>query len=115
MKAADANPDSGPGSGLTYSAELSSHEISRYARQLVLPEFGVKGGNPLLDDTFHLVITSPMLGQMQLRNTSFLVVGAGGLGCSAAIHLAGSGAGLTTTSVFFPTNCLFIVDVFHHA
>jgi molybdopterin/thiamine biosynthesis adenylyltransferase len=33
-------------------------------------------------------------GQIALKNTSFLIVGAGGLGCSASIHLSGSGAGM---------------------
>ncbi|OQV11883.1 Adenylyltransferase and sulfurtransferase MOCS3 [Hypsibius exemplaris] len=61
----------------TYKAELSAEEIGRYARQLVLPNFGVKG-------------------QLAMRNAKFLVVGAGGLGCSACIHLSGSGAGKLT-------------------
>lgn len=40
---------------------LSNSEISRFSRQIILPEIGVKG-------------------QIKLRNTKVLIVGAGGLG-----------------------------------
>lgn len=40
---------------------LTNSEISRYSRQIILPEIGVKG-------------------QIKLRNANVLIVGAGGLG-----------------------------------
>jgi molybdopterin/thiamine biosynthesis adenylyltransferase len=53
---------------------LSPEERSRFARPLRLPEVGETG-------------------QVRLRAASVLVVGAGGLGSSALLHLAASGVG----------------------
>ncbi|XP_055905989.1 adenylyltransferase and sulfurtransferase MOCS3-2 [Eupeodes corollae] len=54
---------------------LTNDEIARYSRQLILPDFG------------------GVQGQLKLKKTSFLIVGAGGLGCPAAHYLAAAGAG----------------------
>jgi molybdopterin/thiamine biosynthesis adenylyltransferase len=55
-------------------SSLSPEERSRFARPLRLPEVGEAG-------------------QVRLRAASVLVVGAGGLGSSALLHLAASGVG----------------------
>ena len=54
--------------------ELSSKEITRYSRQLLLPEIGKEG-------------------QSRLKQAKVLIVGAGGLGSPVAIYLATAGVG----------------------
>ena len=53
---------------------LSNSEKVRYARHLTLPQVGVKG-------------------QEKLKNSSILVVGAGGLGSPSLLYLAAAGIG----------------------
>lgn len=57
-----------------YGSKLSCGEIERYSRQLILPNFGVRG-------------------QVKLKESSFLIVGLGGLGCPASQYLLAAGCG----------------------
>lgn len=53
---------------------MNTEEKQRYSRHIILPEIGIEG-------------------QLQLKNTSVLMVGAGGLGCPVLQYLGAAGIG----------------------
>ena len=69
-------------------SQLSSEQINRYKRHLLLPEVGVEG-------------------QKKLLNAKVLCIGAGGLGCPISLYLAAAGVGtigLADVDVVSPSN-----------
>ena len=87
------------------SHNLSNKEIERFSRQLILKGFGPSSmyilrftciTNNILTKSNHFYGYPgyvSLLDQERLKNSSCLVVGAGGLGCPLSIYLAAAGIG----------------------
>ena len=60
--------------GTSTPRRLTQWELERYSRQMVLPELGPEG-------------------QQKLKESSVVIIGAGGLGIPASVYLAAAGAG----------------------
>src|SRR4030043_796967 len=56
---------------------LDENELTRYSRQLIIPDFGEEG-------------------QRKLKDSHVVVVGLGGLGCASATYLTAAGVGHIT-------------------
>jgi len=70
------------------ATKLSTEQINRYKRHLLLPEVGIEG-------------------QLKLINAKVLCIGAGGLGCPISLYLAAAGVGtigLADVDVVSPSN-----------
>src|SRR2546423_14111995 len=68
--------------------QLTSEQINRYKRHLILPEVGMEG-------------------QLKLLNAKVLCIGAGGLGCPISLYLAAAGVGtigLADVDIVSPSN-----------
>src|SRR6266581_6131078 len=69
-------------------SQLTTDQINRYKRHLILPEVGMEG-------------------QKKLLNAKVLCIGAGGLGCPISLYLAAAGVGtigLADVDVVSPSN-----------
>jgi adenylyltransferase/sulfurtransferase len=56
---------------------LNQYDLTRYHRQLIIPEFGKEG-------------------QKRLKNSHVIIIGIGGLGCASATYLSAAGVGHIT-------------------
>jgi molybdopterin/thiamine biosynthesis adenylyltransferase/rhodanese-related sulfurtransferase len=82
-----SNPSSVPPTAQPVT-QLTSTQVNRYKRHLLLPEVGMEG-------------------QKKLLNAKVLCIGAGGLGCPIALYLAAAGVGtigLADVDVVSPSN-----------
>lgn len=99
------------------STLLPFFDYKRYGRQMILEGFGLTG--PIFTFVIQVELTRIYTtGQLKLRQSAVIVIGAGGLGCPALQYLAAAGVGhcqlrhtiSTSITNFYTSGKIAIVD-----